>query len=104
MKGDSTGGKRQVADSRRQIDSARESGPSLDTLDSLVGCPPSVTPAMLDAAGETDWWWCPSCGVPIQPEHVTFEETHDPRCGGCGKPVWPESEVDHTPSAESEVL
>ena len=66
----------------------------------LVGCPPSVTPAMLDAAGETDWWWCPACGVPVQPEHVTFEETHDPRCGGCGKPVWPESEVDHTPNDE----
>jgi len=24
------------------------------TVDSIVGCPPSVTPAMLDAAGETD--------------------------------------------------
>ena len=37
MKGDSTGGKRQVADSLRQTNSARERGPSLDTLDSLVG-------------------------------------------------------------------
>jgi len=72
------------------------------TVESIVGCPPSVTPAMLDAAGETDWWWCPSCGVQVQPEHVTFEETHDPRCGGCGKPVWPESEVDHTPNAGRE--
>ena len=36
MKGDSTGGKRQVADLLRQTNSARERGPSLDTLDSLV--------------------------------------------------------------------
>ena len=36
MKGDSTGGKRQVAVSRRQTNSARERGPSLDTLDPLV--------------------------------------------------------------------
>ena len=36
MKGDSTGGKRQVAVSRRQTNSARESGPSLDTLRYLV--------------------------------------------------------------------
>ena len=39
MKGDSTGGKRQVVDSLRQTNSARERGPSLDTLDSLVRCP-----------------------------------------------------------------
>jgi len=29
-------------------------------------------------------WWCPHCKVEVQPEHVTFEETHDERYGGCG--------------------
>lgn len=32
-------------------------------------------------------WWCPSCEKWIQNEHVTFDEVHDPRCGGCGGKV-----------------
>jgi len=52
MKGDSTGGKRQVADSLRQTNSARERGPSLDTLDSLVRVR------------------CAHCGNPIHIDHL----------------------------------
>jgi hypothetical protein len=33
-------------------------------------------------------WHCPNCGT-VPPEHVTFEETHDPRHGGCGEAVEP---------------
>jgi hypothetical protein len=29
-------------------------------------------------------WWCQYCNSVVQPEHVTYEETHDPRTGGCG--------------------
>lgn len=28
-------------------------------------------------------WWCAKCGQWIQNDHVTYWETHDPRCGGC---------------------
>jgi hypothetical protein len=34
-------------------------------------------------------WYCPTCERAVQNEHVTFQETHDPRCGGCGNPVEP---------------
>lgn len=34
-------------------------------------------------------WYCPTCDRDVQNEHVTFQETHDPRCGGCGNPVEP---------------
>lgn len=29
-------------------------------------------------------WWCPTCQDWVQNEHVTFDERHDERCGGCG--------------------
>jgi len=32
-------------------------------------------------------WYCPTCERAVQNEHVTFQETHDPRCAGSeGKP------------------
>ena len=34
-------------------------------------------------------WYCPTCERAVQNEHVTFWETHDPRCGGCGNDVEP---------------
>jgi len=34
-------------------------------------------------------WFCPTCDRAVQNEHVTFQETHDPRCGGCGNAVEP---------------
>lgn len=34
-----------------------------------------------------DYWWCENCMVMVEPEHVTFEETHDLRFGGCGYKV-----------------
>ena len=33
---------------------------------------------------ENEKWWCEECHVYVLPEHVTYEETHDPRFGGCG--------------------
>ena len=32
-------------------------------------------------------WYCPFCDEYLIGEEVTFEETHDQRCGGCGNPV-----------------
>jgi len=37
-------------------------------------------------------WYCPYCDEYLYGEEVTFEETHDPRCNGCGYPV--QSEAD----------
>lgn len=36
---------------------------------------------------DTEQWWCPSCQMIVEPECVTYEETHDERCGGCGNDV-----------------
>lgn len=35
-----------------------------------------------------DQWWCPECNMIVKPESVTYEQTHDERCGGCGFTVW----------------
>ena len=35
-----------------------------------------------------DGWYCPRCVAIVSGEHVTFHETHDPRCGGCGDQVY----------------
>jgi hypothetical protein len=32
-------------------------------------------------------WWCPECKQWLRSSEVTYEETHDSRCGGCGEPV-----------------
>jgi hypothetical protein len=32
-------------------------------------------------------WWCPTCRKSVPPEHVTYEEIHDPVAGGCGNAV-----------------
>ena len=32
-------------------------------------------------------WWCQYCNSVVHPEDVTYEETHDPRSGGCGGAV-----------------
>jgi hypothetical protein len=32
-------------------------------------------------------WWCPECEKELAGAEVTFEETHDPRYGGCGSDV-----------------
>lgn len=34
-------------------------------------------------------WYCQTCKRAVQNEHVTFQEMHDPRCGGCGNSVEP---------------
>lgn len=33
-------------------------------------------------------WWCDNCGVHVDGRNVTYEETHDSRAGGCGLPVY----------------
>lgn len=43
--------------------------------------PDTNTPRTAESEYE---WWCPRCGVVVQPEHVTHDETHDPRACGCG--------------------
>lgn len=52
-----------------------------------------------DEAGETqinsqrdELWYCPVCKTSVQWEHVTFDERHDPRAGGCGHHVREQSE------------
>lgn len=34
-------------------------------------------------------WFCETCNARVPGTHVTFEETHDPKSGGCGSPVVP---------------
>jgi len=83
MKGDSTGGKRQDQPLRQDTDSARESGPSLDTLDSLVGC-------------------CPTCetAMPIQRVHNGVMWVGHGICSACG---WASDHADPlTPNAKHE--
>jgi hypothetical protein len=29
-------------------------------------------------------WWCHTCDREVEPQHVTHEEEHDERAGGCG--------------------
>jgi hypothetical protein len=47
-------------------------------------------------------WWCPTCGVSVQCDHVTYEETHDTRCGGCGMRVLPEIPKDAVEGTEAD--
>lgn len=35
-------------------------------------------------------WYCPTCDTFVPPEHVTYEEQHDVRAGGCGGTVVPD--------------
>ena len=37
---------------------------------------------------DEDQWWCFECQMIVEPECVTYEQTHDERCGGCGFTVW----------------
>lgn len=36
-------------------------------------------------------WWCEACQQVLDWDEVTFQERHDPRAGGCGKPVEPQA-------------
>jgi hypothetical protein len=38
-------------------------------------------------------WWCPYCLAGVLPEHVTSDERHDERNGGCGCAVVPNSVI-----------
>ena len=42
----------------------------------------------LSVNDDVDGWYCPRCVAIVSGEHVTFHETHDPRCGGCGDQVY----------------
>ena len=46
-----------------------------------------------EAAEDTGDWWCSTCGLHVVAEDVTYEETHDPRHGGCGRDVKPNAEL-----------
>ena len=52
-----------------------------------------IAARMKELSGETHQragrWWCNTCGDSVEGECVTYEETHDPRYGGCGSPVIP---------------
>lgn len=37
--------------------------------------------------GKRTLWFCRECNRWVQGNEVTYEETHDPRFGGCGQPV-----------------
>ena len=52
-----------------------------DSLHELVGFkrPPNWLPPSADRP-----WFCEGCGEWVQCDHVTYEETHDPKNGGCG--------------------
>ena len=39
------------------------------------------------SAGSSLIWWCPECRQDVEPDMVTYEETHDARYGGCGGDV-----------------
>lgn len=44
--------------------------------------------AIAETCGKTsNGWYCQHCHQDVQPEHVTYQETHDPRAGGCGHTV-----------------
>jgi hypothetical protein len=40
-------------------------------------------------------WWCPECRQDVEPDMVTFEETHDARYGGCGGDVLWQHKEEH---------
>lgn len=44
----------------------------------------------LQVERNTDYlWFCKHCRQYIEPHTVTFDQRHDPRCGGCGHEVEP---------------
>lgn len=45
--------------------------------------PPTNSESSTEAAD----WWCPFCGQAVPGSNVTYHETHDTRCGGCGNRV-----------------
>ena len=55
-------------------------------MDELDGKKVSWTPSDFVEKGKVDNpnWWCTTCQREVIPEHITFEETHDVRNGGCG--------------------
>jgi hypothetical protein len=38
----------------------------------------------IDNSPSPSQWLCEGCNTPVQSMHVTYEETHDVRAGGCG--------------------
>lgn len=48
------------------------------------------------------FWYCETCSVRVPSEHVTYEETHDLRVGGCGQFVFVREVGDRGEPAEQE--
>ena len=53
--------------------------PQHDTKLPVVGSAVEIPDFVAEAQ-----WWCPECNIIVEPECVTYEQTHDERCGGCG--------------------
>ena len=53
-------------------------------LDDMVVLQPNPDETLSHNDGD---WWCETCHGWVAPEHVTYDETHDIREGGCGKGV-----------------
>lgn len=72
-----------------------------EALDTIGGLIPLAAPSASasPAAPKTPLdrlpWYCPQCQAGVPSHHVTFEEYHDPRAGGCGYRVgeWPAAPV-----------
>ncbi len=43
-----------------------------------------LNPEWVVLGSANDVWWCDKCKKIVQDDHVTYEETHDPKRGGCG--------------------
>lgn len=63
-------------------------GQMIDDIEALLlSLRAANPPAGAERAGEPFDWWCPTCQIGVPPLHVTYQERHDPRVGGCGQVV-----------------
>lgn len=61
----------------------------------FVSVEPMLGPVDLSEWIEPEGWYCENCQRELEPEEVTFTETHDIRQGGCGDYVGsPPSQID----------
>ena len=59
------------------VGSVSTSGRNVDPITECCNCEKEIK----------DYWWCETCNEMIEPEHVTYDERHDIRMGGCGNKV-----------------
>lgn len=46
------------------------------------------------------YWWCMFCKCVVEPQDVTYDESHDPRANGCGHGVVSVSKHEAAPDKE----